>query len=250
MKIGLIVVGRNMEEYFGACLAPWLRARGGRLLDHEFMIAGVCVPFMGFPEQEDDGTGERFEELYRKGDIDLILHQNGAMPETEARGRALNNLVAHHCDLVIQVDLDELWTYKEIERVLRFVEGEPLVAWFKVCYKNLVFTEDQWLKDPFTPARIFRTKVGGYKAHSFYADNNILYGGTITRDLKRDEDFSHLTIPMHVAHVKHLTWLQDNRSKLKVEYQTARGWQCSFAWDEAKGLIFNPVFRAPEVVRA
>lgn len=242
MKIGCIVVGRNMEEYVEPCLAPWIEARKKSLDGNEFFICAASAPFVGFPTGAQDRTVEKLSFYQHEEDIDGLLVKDNPLTEIQVRGEALRNLVQMGADTIVQIDLDEIWTLDEISRVFKFVKSEPLVAWFKVCYKNFVFDDKTWLIDPFTPPRIYRVKVGGYRVHSFSDDNNILYGGMLTRDLKRDEDFAHLTIPTGIAFVRHLSWLSNERSRQKISYQNARGWQCSFAWDESKGLIFNPAY--------
>jgi len=116
------------------------------------------------------------------------------------------------------------------------------VDWFRLSLKNYVFDTSTYLADPFTPPRIHRVNIRGYRAHSFWDDNNVLYCGTITRDLKRDVDFPSLTVPKGVAWIRHDSWLNDSRSRRKIEYQVnGRKWpSCSFAWDDSKGgLIWN-----------
>ena len=58
-----------------------------------------------------------------------------------------------------------------------------------------------------------------------------------------------MLIPQSVAWVRHITWQNDLRAKAKVEYQVHRWGRCSFAWDDTKGLIFNPSLPAPKVMR-
>jgi hypothetical protein len=146
------------------------------------------------------------------------------------------------CDIVMQVDGDEVFSPEEIARILDFVEKRPQIPWFRISYRNLVFTRSQCLADPFTPPRIHRLRPAGhkYEARSFWDDNNVAYHGTITRDIKRDLDFPSVTIPQSVAAPLHFTWLNNERSRLKILYQNRRWGHSSFVWDESKGgLSFN-----------
>ncbi len=257
MKVGVILVGYNMEEYVQRCLRAWTDARATKLGGHEFVICAVSLPFAGFPITEEDETTFLLDDYAADGKIDWVISQPRNIPETTARGMALQYLKGAGCDITWMVDLDEFYTTAYIQAILSFVEVNPFVAWFRLSLANYVFDEHTRLVDPFTPPRIHRMRVDGYQAHSFSADNDIAYGGTITRDIIPQDRFPSLTIPESIASIKHLTWLNDTsenkaRSKAKIRYQLeTRNWPtCSFAWDDTQGgLIFNPALPAPKVVR-
>ena len=165
------------------------------------------------------------------------------MKEIEARGAALKWLTSQGVDILWQADSDEFPTTDEIATTLKFVESRPHTVWFKGSLKNYVWNDKTYLLDPFTPARIHRLAApGGYLANGFWADNNVIYKRPFSEEEATDTSFSHLTIPKSVQWIKHLTWMNTDRSRRKIEYQTlARQWpSCSFAWDDSKGgLIWN-----------
>ncbi len=250
MTIGLIYCAWQAADLVPLSLTPWLEAKRTRLGGHEFVICAVSVPFESFPQTEQlDDTLHLLRLQHAPREIDHLISGDKPMKETEARGAALQWLANQGVDLIWQWDSDEITTADEIQRTLAFVEARPQVAWFRGSLRNYVFDQQTYLTEPFTPARIHRVQVGGYRATSFYDDNNVNYHGTITRDIKKDLSFPSVTIPKAVAWVRHLTWLSDFRSRAKVRYQESRGWKCSFKWDETKGLVWNEALPIPETAR-
>lgn len=239
MKIGIILTGYNMEEYVARCISAWKEAKETKMGGDEFVICAVSVPFAGFPIDEKDGTVTRLNQLRQAGVIDRLITEPENIPETTARGMALQWLKGAGCELFWQVDLDEFYTINEIARILAWVEGNAFTTWFRLSLKNYVFDEYTYLVEPFQPPRIHRLDVMGYKAHSFSADNDIQYGGKITRDILPQDRFASMTIPQGVAWVRHMTWQNNDRSRQKTEYQQLRWGLCSFKWDLVKGLVFD-----------
>ena len=258
MIFGIIFVAYQASDLLPRSLPVWLNARASNLGGHAFKIIAVSVPFEGFTHGAlPDATQSMLRQFLAAGDIDGLIESSTPMTETEARGQALRLLVGEHgVDALWQVDADEDFLKEDILGAAAYVESQPLTTWFRLPYRNLVFTRNQYLAEPFTPPRIHRVRAGGYRAHSFWADNNVLYGGTITRDLKQDLHFASATIPTHMAYPLHETWLNNGRSKAKCAYQLARWGTCSFRWDESKGgLTWNESYFAargeaiPEVLR-
>ncbi len=248
MRIGCILTGYGMADYVQSCLAAWIAARQQRLDDHEFVICAVSVPFAAFPNTQDDGTVARLAAHLAAGEIDHLITEPKGIPETEARGAALSWLKTQDVDAVWQVDVDEIYTERDISRILRYVEANPFVMAFKGSLKNYVFDDKTYLVEPFTPMRIHRTGSLRYLADHFWDDNNIAYRDLRTDTIVRDVDMATLVIPASVGWPRHLTWQNSLRSKAKVEYQQSRGWSCSFRWDEATGLTWNePYFRANNI---
>jgi glycosyltransferase involved in cell wall biosynthesis len=258
VKIGVIYCGYGTKDLVARSLEPWVNLRAQYMGQFDrraaIHICAVSVRFAGF-EGEDDGTCNVLREYKARGDIDHLVDGPQNVPETTARGMALTYLRdTAKADIVIQWDSDEVATEEELGRMIRFAEENPFVAWFRVAYRNLVFAPNQWLAEPFTPPRIHRISMDGYRLHSFSGDNDICYGGTITRDILPQDRFPSLTIPGTIANPAHHTWLSDTpenkvRSQAKVRYQMARWNHCSFALDSEGNLIFNPALPAPRVVR-
>lgn len=164
---------------------------------------------------------------------------------------ALTWLVDQGCEMSWQVDSDEYYTLNEIQNILDFVEANPWTVSFKLSLKNYVFDDKTYLVEPFTPTRIHRVSgTGGYLVAGFQSDNGTFYQRPWSKETIPDLGLSQQTVPMNVAWIRHDSWPNSPRSKAKCEYQTVRwGNVCSFAWDEHKGLVFNPSLPTPKVVR-
>lgn len=244
-RFGVIFAAWQSEDLLDESLSPWVAARQARLGGHEYVICAVSVPFVGFPQPEVlDGTVSSLQRALGSGDIDQLVTSPIPLTEVAARGEALRWLVTAGCTVLVQADSDEAYRESDILGVARWVEANPFSVWARVSLRNAVFTRDQYLTEPFTPPRVHRVRVGSYRAHSFWDDNNVLYGGTITRDLKRDVDaFASATIPTALCHPRHYSWLSDTRSRDKVAYQRRRWGHCSYQWDETtQTLAFDPTY--------
>lgn len=246
-KYGIIFCAYGTLDLTPASLAPWIDARDSRLDGHEFVIAGVSCPFSGFPDAKDDGTLEYLQKCRDWVDIDHLVTSDIPIPETEARGRALQWLVERGVTHLWQHDSDEFITVEQISAILRFVEARP-VDWYRLSLKNQVFTPNQHLVEPFTPPRIHRVyNPGGFVAAGFHQDNNIYYERPWNKERSQDTHMASLTVPKSVAWISHASWLNNSRSKSKVLYQQARWGSCSFSWDDSQGgLIWNPNLPIPE----
>jgi GT2 family glycosyltransferase len=242
-KIGVIYCAYGTEKYIEPSLRPWLN----RKKHHDILIAGVHGMFkeykdMGFVDHDVETLS-----LLKKADLDYLYIQNdynnpeGSAyyeQEHEVRNNGLKYLLANECDYIILLDSDEIWTELEIENMIEYVQKNPFIAWFGVEFKNLTFSEKTYTKG-FCPPRIFKTSLNGKKLTSLYWDNDFDYEG------KSYKEFSNKRIPTHLANPLHFTWLNDQRSFNKIEYQTQHfqnGFGCSFAWDQEKGLIWNEAF--------
>jgi hypothetical protein len=251
VKIGVIYVGYQCADMLERSLETWVEAREKQLGGHEWVICAVSVPFTGFDAGEYDET--RFQLCIHRltGSVDNLIAQDEPIAETEARGAALKWLEGQGCRYTWQADADEFYTVDQIAAITRFVEARPHVDWFRLSFKNLVFTPDQYLAEPFTPPRIHKVhNCGGYVAAGFHQDNNVYYERPWNQERVLDTQLPSVLVPKSVAFIAHETWLNNDRSRRKVAYQQARGWNCSFAWDDAQGgLIFNPNLPEPEIVQ-
>lgn len=233
MKIGLIYTAYNTAEYVEESLAPWIALKK----ELNIAICAVCVPFAGFEHDAVDDTEDKLRAHDAAGNIDYLITEPVNIPETAARGMALQWLTEQGVDILWQLDADEICDAEGIRRAVKYLEENPLSVWFKVAYRNAVFTKNQFLAEPFTPARIHRVNHRGLVADFFWDDNNIAYRGRY--ELKKDIELACQTIPVGVFNPIHYTWLSDLRAKKKVEYQRRRWGHCSFRWG-ANGLEFDP----------
>ena len=99
--------------------------------------------------------------------------------------------------------------------------------------------------DGFCPPRIFKTEELG----EFYWDNDIsFYKKGSKEEVTRQEERVSMIIPKGLAHVRHMTWLSNEKGKKKVEYQNRHFGHngehcCSYAWSHDKNeLIFNEAY--------
>ena len=248
---GIIFCGWGCKEYLNDSLSPWIAARRDGVAGHKASIYAVSVRFAGF-EGEDDGTRELLRGYLERGEIDGLIDGPDGVTEIEARGKALERLRGMGVDYIWQVDSDEFYQPAEIERITQYILSDTWTAWWRLSLRNYVFDEKTYLAEPFCPPRIHKMSIRGYRIHSFIADNDVAYGGMITRDVIPQEGFPSVTISDNVAAIKHMSWPNSIRSKTKIDYQLrGRGWlSCTFAWDDSKGgLIFNPNLPAPKVIR-
>lgn len=238
MKIGIIYVGYQTEEYIDNSLAPWFEAKKLRVNDNDFCICAVSTSFLGFDNNDKlDNTIPILTKYLQDGKIDYLITEPKNIPEIQARGMALKYLIEEDCEIVWQVDSDEFYTLGQIGQIAYFVELNPFIMWFRLNLRNYVFTDKEYLSEPFTPPRIHRISSNGFIATSFNQDNNIAYGGF------DQQVFANMTIPMSIAYIKHITWLNNERSRKKVEYQKLRWGHCSFRWNEKiNKLEFDPDF--------
>jgi hypothetical protein len=262
-KIGILFCGYRTIEYIDDSLTPWIRARAEKLGGNEFVISAVSAPFIEYKDTEfaqDDGTQEVLRDYYKGGHIDYLEDNLGYVDERTARNAALKHLLSAGCEWVLLVDSDEAYLIEEIYRIAKFVDANPFAVWFRGSLKNYVFDDKTYLRDAFTPARIYRTRIGHLTVLEFRFDNEVVYQADDGRQ------FDHLQlpcvqIPKNVAFTRHLTWISNAKSKSKLEYQKihfkgAGPNSCSYRWNDAENkLEFNPLYYAkmglpiPELVR-
>ncbi len=233
MKIGLILANYNCFEYLPECLEPWIDLKKLGVLD--LQIACLDGLFSGFEMEDDcfystDGSLDWLQDLYKCGDIDF-LKSFKHLQENVARNIALDYL-KDKVDYVISIGADEFFTQEEIIETFRFVEKNPEIAYFRINYRNLVFTKNQYI-DNFDPKRIWKVNLSRFVLNSFNYDDDCSYYGKNVNSIFFDKEFPSLTIPKNICHPLHETWVTCERSRKKIAYQNARnGWVCSFKWED------------------
>jgi hypothetical protein len=241
-KIGVIYVGFGNIEYVKESIPIWLKAREQKTGGNTWIISAVSVPFAEYKDTQ-FANDECATEYLKTLPLDYLVTEPKFVSEAEARNKALFYLLEQGCDWVVLADSDEFYTLDNISNIARFIARDSLTTWFSFSYKNYIFTENQYLAEPFCPPRAFRVKSGGYILDSFYFDNEVRYRGIITRDLKDFKEMSNRNVFKTVANIVHKTWPSNSRGKDKVLYQQKHfGPQyCSFRWNEAENkLEFNP----------
>ena len=240
-KFGIIFTCYNMQEFVDQSLSDLIKARQSKLDNNEFYIVAVSLPFKDFPITNCDNTIQILQTLKNNNLIDELITEPKFIKETEARTLALQKIINNGCEYSMMIDCDEFINLNQISNILKFIQFNNLITWFKLSYRNFVFDTNTYLVEPFTPPRIHKLKFDNYIADSFYEDNNIIY-----RDLSDDKVvyidkcFSNMLIPSNIALISHLAWLNNSRSKSKVAYQEKRWGTSSYKWDEKNNkLIFN-----------
>lgn len=217
-KFGILGCFYNCEENITSVSSPF---EG----DPDLLLAAVSCPFVGFPPSQRDST------VSKLGAWEYVYSSDVPVKESDARNMPLNFLLFNEVDYVWLLDGDEFYTEEQVQSIKKYVEtysGEN--NFFSVNFKNVVFDGSVWV-DGFCPPRIFSNKIhGGIK--EFYWDNDVLY-----EDGTQYKHLINMAIPRKVAHVKHLTWLNNELGRKKVEYQKQHFGACSYRWDEAAGEL-------------
>lgn len=231
MKIGIIYCGYNTEEYVRETITPWIRAKDR----HDITISAVSVPFEEYLglDQGNDGTTEILVDLLKNKKIDALYTDPKYVKENIARNFCLFNLLDKKCDLIILVDSDEFYKDEEIDKLIAYTEDNPQYDCYEVHLKNIVFDGTHWV-DGFHPFRVFRNDRN-MGINEFYWDNDLIFNNG-----KTHKHTNWTTIPKDVLHVKHMTWLNNEKSKLKIEYHLKHFGGCSYKWNnELNTLEFD-----------
>ena len=236
-KVGLILASWNDIKYLSGCLQNWITWRETNPL----LIACLDCCFAENGEgNSTDRSIELLEEYKKNNKIDFFEVLPPGLKEHEARNVALKYLLRQGCDVIWLLGSDEIYSKKEIDSAVKFVEKEDFITWFRIEFKNLVFDEKHYIKG-FNPGRMFRVNQNKLKIKEMYFDDDFLYTDGINNiDYK---NLPHKQIPISLCNPLHYTWLDDERSRKKCEYQAKRWGKdgCSFTYQGDK-LVFNTKF--------
>lgn len=227
-NLGIILTAYGLKEYVSECLNAW----------KQFDIPIACNSF-------------QFENFEKKDNKECILELKKFLPESaifyddeivlkehEARNITLNYLKNNFSiDAYLILDIDEFYTKKNIENLLEFINSEDFqwVAWAKINFKNYIFDGKHWTDD-FCPPRIFKSTYKEFVLNKFYWDNDIIYLNH-DNDIIDYKQLSNIVIPKNKLHVKHMTWLNSDRSKNKIEYQEKHFGGCAYKWNELANCV-------------
>lgn len=252
-KIGLLVTAFECENELDEVLKPWTEYRN--LGKDDIIISVVSAQFKAYHELKigfnNEKTIEKLQQLfcnytsdYQNTTIQYLNTPDEPLEEWGARNLALKPLLDEGCDLIWLLDADEYYKMEEIEKIVNRIHGEDakFYAWFKLNFKNYIFSGKEWI-DGFCPPRIFRTQIQNYKLNRFFWDNDTIY-----KNSELEIEYKNLPskeIGRNIAYIKHLTWLNNERSRLKCLYHEKhfgppKGIGCSYKWDEKKNCLqFN-----------
>lgn len=268
MKIGILYCAYNCAEYLEKSLYPWIEVKEKHALGHNYIISAVSVPFEEYRDivLTPDDTTEKLKFLADSGKIDNLVSEPKYVKEHIARNSALQFLLKADVDYVILWDGDECPQVKQLEAIIAFALRDSYITWFAVSYKNFVFDEKTFMVEPFMPPRIFKVFSNGYRLKEFYWDNDIHYventgdqfkviteGKTdaqlfakseLFEEKKSYKNMSSATIPDGVAWINHYSWIDNDKTKAKVEYQNKHfQGRCSFSVNKSSNkLEFNEIY--------
>lgn len=214
MKIGVIYCAYNMEEYISESISSWLELRRER----DIVIAAVCVPFLeykNFNIQEDSTVS-----ILKQKNIDYVITEPKWVKEHEIRNIALQKLKEHDCDIYILWDADEIATKEELEKILDYSEKSESI-WLAIPYKNYVFNKKTYIKEPFYGTKIYKKENSQFLLNSVFWDTEVTYLNKVTNRALSFKAINGDYIPKEIAWIKHYTWLDNEKSRRKVDYQLA-----------------------------
>lgn len=240
MKIGVLICAYNTRDTVEESLSSWLSLKKKKG-PFQFILSAVSVPFkeyasMGLP---DDGTTNYLRSL----DLDYLIDHPEYLSEAEARTLALKPLLDEGCDFIFLADSDEMYKESEINNAIIYAKEHKFFGWFSIHYKNYIFDGKTWI-DGFCPPRIFKREISGFIIDSLYFDNDFTYKSKICGTKKSYKEFPHQKIPKNIIWPRHITWLDNQKSKQKVQYQKEhfKG-ICSYRWNDEKNCLeFNTKF--------
>lgn len=229
--IGVIfTVFSETEENINRCLNPWIQ--------DDIKIVATSCQFLKYNKEDNSNTVDILTKLVGQSKI-LDFISKDVEREHEARDMALQRLKKENVDSFVLLDSDEFYIKEEIDNIKSFVQRDSFITWFSINFKNLVFDGDHYI-DGFCPPRIFRAKSSnGFRIKRVYWDNDICYEDTNGNEIDYKQ-LSHKVIPKSLAFPLHETWLNNERSRKKVNYQNSHFGHCGYKWNEQENkLEFN-----------
>ena len=227
MKAGIIYCGYNTEEYVIDTLTPWVEAKDF----FDIKIAAVSVPFEEYRtlNQQQDNTTNILKNFYKKGAIDALFTEPKYIKENIARNLSLEYLLQYNPEFIMLVDSDEFYTKDEIQKIFKITQDNKNIACLEINLKNYIMDGKTW-SDGFHAPRVFRNDIyDGIK--EFYWDNDLVYNNGYSHNHNKG------LIPKEIVHVKHMTWLNNEKSKLKIQYHLNHFGGCSYKWNEEKNSL-------------
>jgi hypothetical protein len=243
MRVGIVNINYECAATMIRAFDAWRLIKAG-VLDLEVFIASlhVCFPetaSLGFPVESSDRTIISLKNLYNQKIIDALCIEGESLEEQLAWSKALNALPSD-IDYLLMLNSDECWEIEQVKKAFEFVTANPLVDYFKVNFKNY-FGPKSYV-DNFVVPRIWNMKRrGGVKR--FYKDDLVEFN-----DGTYDTDCSSMVIPKRKVFPAHWSWSlppecppEQNEAfiKRKLGFQKLRYKNCSYKWDDNKGLILN-----------
>jgi hypothetical protein len=235
MKIGISSIGYESKELIEQCFVSWDKIKKDSTLIPEITDLKICFSHgcfeetaaLGFPIYSTDGTYELIQEQKLNGIIDDLIIYDTPQKEYEMWTNNFKLLKEKYSiDLLIMVNVDEIWSVEDIKKLIKFITNNNLVDYFKINFKNYCIDYTTWVDDFIVPRVWFVNKNGGLKRN--YQDDLMEY-----EDGKKDIQCSHLIIPKNLIFPKHYSWVGSKEYlQRKLKFQSLRYGMCSYAWDE------------------
>lgn len=248
-KILVIYTAYNAEEYVEESLAPFLN-------HPDCVVVASSRKFSRFPEARNDNTVSLLNKLFDEypNFIGLDYSDDPVDREHEAKNVVLEIAATHAKEAppqyVMIVDSDEFYTREDIDKIIEEIDGHPEIVTFRVPLRNFINDTKHYLEEPFCPPRLFRTSFktnwtepkGSFALLNFYWDNDVCYfrieEGQEKFEVYRFDQFGVKTIKS--VWVDHYSWLDNERSKKKIEYQRKHFGHCGFKWEN--GVKFDEAY--------
>jgi len=244
MKIGFLLSAFNQEEFILDCLkdlVPFCR-------DNGHIISAVSVPFKEYKGKNIhyDDTTKILKRLLKDGDIHSVVDEPKYISECKARSLGLSMIKEHDCDFLFLIDSDEIFSHEDLTKIQAYVESSEFIDWWSISYKN--FVGEGYLKEPFTPPRVFKIKTRNLTLSHFYFDNDIIYKDEHDLDINY-KSLANKIIPESIAWVTHWTWLSTEKNKQKVQYQLEHFGHCSYKWEDGQIKLNDDFFYKNNVAK-
>lgn len=227
MKIGISSIGYNSYDLLAKCFNSWNNIKNSHDIKICFSHGCFVETYqLNYPIYSEDGTHELAKELHNRGVIDDLRIYDTPQLENEMW---TNNFLLlkdkYDIDLLIMVNVDEIWQENEIEKILEFVSSSKSVDFLKINFKNYCIDYNTWVDDFIVPRIWFTQKNTGLKR--FYQDDLVEYN-----DGKKDVQCPSLIVPKEIVFPKHYSWVGDKEYLLrKLKFQQLRYGLCSYTWD-------------------
>jgi hypothetical protein len=228
MKIGVLCNFYGFPQYLDRVLEHW------RKFSSTCIFAASSCKFDQYLNinylKEDTETAFRLKTQYK--DIISYVYDSKVSNDSTVRNYPLEYLLKQNVDYIWLLDEDEFYTEKQIDNIIKFIQSEEFIPYFKINFKNYFNDENHWI-DGFCPPRIFKTNFNNLKLNKFYFENDIVYNDKDNKEIDY-KTLAHLQIPREIAHIKHYSWNGNEEFlKNKVKYQLLRyNGICSYIWDE------------------
>lgn len=233
MKIGVSSIGYNSRDLLNQCFKAWNELKSE--FDIKICFSHGCFVEtykLNFPILSEDGTHELASSLYTSKQIDhLIIYDT---PQLENQMWSNNYYVLrdlYNIDLLIMVNVDEIWTVDEIKKLLKIVQENQQIDYFKINFKNYCIDYNTWVDDFIVPRVWYTKKNNGIKA--FYKDDLVEYNNE-----KKDIECPYAIISKDILFPKHYSWVGSKEYLLrKLNFQKLRYGLCSYTWDYTKDKL-------------